>query len=126
MKVSRYMSAREYGLFMKGKTIRPLHDCSKSMDNTMQEPSICFFPWSKNWEDECMKATAYGREIIEERLVWTRGGGYEVIFDINSKRLTKGTGWYGDRPTPEYYMTCYNRRTVRMVKAIYYPQDPSF
>lgn len=119
MRVARFMSAREYGLFMKGKTIRPIHDCSGSSMNNMESAAVCFFPWSDDRKAECMVQTRFAREIIGERLETTPGGGYLCIFEVNSKRLQGGEGLYGDTCSTEYYMPCYNKRLVKLVRAEY-------
>ena len=119
MSVARFMSAREYGLFKRGKTIRPIHDCSGSNMNSMETASVCFFPWSDDYESECMEATRFAREIIGERLEWTPGGGYLAVFEVNSKRLQRGTGLYSGNPSPEFYMPFYNRKVAKLVRAEY-------
>ncbi len=119
MRVARFMSAREYGLFMKGKTIRPIYDCSGSSMNTMESASVCFFPWSDDHEAECMKQTRFAREIVGERLEWTPGGGYLCIFEINAKRLQSGEGLYSEKRSTEYYMPCYNKKLVKLIRAEY-------
>ena len=119
MKVCRYMSVREYETFKKGKTIRPLWSHVNSPDNTMEVPSVCFFAWSDDDWGETMTVNFRGREWASESYYDDPKGGYEVVFEVNSKRLTEGTGYYWGKPTPEYYMPCYNRKLVKLVKARY-------
>ncbi len=119
MKVCRYMSVREYEAFKKGKTIRPVRSYVDPEYNTMQVPSVCFFAWSDDDYSETMTVNFHGREWASEHYYDDPKGGYEVVFEVNSKRLTEGTGYYYREPIPEYYMPCYNRKLVKLVKARY-------